>query len=311
MTLPRVSVIICTWNRSHLLEQTLGRLEQIWWPPAGEAELVVVNNASTDRTDEVARAFAARLPLRVVVEPAPGASNARNRGIRETTAPLVLFTDDDVLADREWIAGFLDATERFKSAGVFGGPIEPWFPQAPDPDLVAAFPMLAGGFAGLDHRRDAGPLPPALDVYGANMGFRRQVFDRHSFDPRLGPVHDAMSTNEETRLLDQLRADGIEVVWVPGMRLQHYVSPERMTLSYLIPYTRGLAQGEVRRGGPPDGTQLLGVPRWVLREAAEAKIRYYWHWLMRNRRDALSALRVYTYQAAVAAECRALRREQR
>ncbi len=304
-----VSVVICTWNRAHVLEQTLQRLCEIEWPPAGDAELIVVNNASTDRTNDVLNAFVDRLPLRPFVELQPGASNARNRGIRESRAPHLLFTDDDVLADQGWIMAFLDAVRTFPQAGVFGGPIEPWFPEPPDPDLVAAFPMLGWGFAGLDHRRPIGPLPAPLEIYGANMAFRRDVLTQQSFDPRLGPTHDERSTGEETGLIDQLRARGVEVVWVPRMRLQHYVAPERMTLAYLIDFYRGLGKGNTRRKGPPEGPQLFGVPRWVLRRVAESRIRYYWHTVRGNRRAALSALQEYHFFGSTASECRALHRE--
>ena len=51
-----VSVAICTWNRSALLDRTLASLHQLAIPSAVEWELLVVNNDCSDDTDDVVRA---------------------------------------------------------------------------------------------------------------------------------------------------------------------------------------------------------------------------------------------------------------
>src|SRR5215467_3645713 len=58
---------------------------------------------------------------------------------------------DDVLVDRDWIVEFLNTAKRFPEAAVVGGYIEPWFPASSDPAVLAAFPIAAKGFCGLDH----------------------------------------------------------------------------------------------------------------------------------------------------------------
>ncbi len=126
------------------------------------------------------------------------------------------------------------------------------------------------------------------------MAFRRDALGNDlRFDPRLGPSHGRATTSEETLLIDGLRARGAEVVWVPAMRLRHYVAPERMTLPYLMRFYRDFARGEARRKGPPAGARVLGVPQWVLRQVAEARLRNYWHRVRGHRQAALVALRQY------------------
>ena len=96
-----VTVAICTWNRCDLLEQTLRRLTEVVVPPHVTRDVVVVNNNCTDRTTEVASAFQDALSLRVVFEPTPGLSNARNRALAEARGDYIAWIDDDVLVDRQ------------------------------------------------------------------------------------------------------------------------------------------------------------------------------------------------------------------
>jgi glycosyltransferase involved in cell wall biosynthesis len=304
----RITVAICTWNRAALLRQTLTRLSEVWRPETS-ATLLVVDNGSTDNSRAVAESFSSRLPLRVVQEATPGLSNARNRAVAEATTSHVLFTDDDVLVEDGWLPAFIEAAARYPDAAVFGGPIEPWFPETPDPDMVAAFPALGSGFCGLDHHRPQGLLPAPLEVFGANMGFRRAALGDLRFDSRLGHVHGRLGSSEETTLIDSLRKRSADVVWVPGMRLRHYVAPERMTVPYLLQFYREVARGEARRKGPPEGPRILGVPQWILRQAVQSKVRAHWHGARRNRQASLLAHRQYQYYSGMAVECFLLHRE--
>jgi glycosyltransferase involved in cell wall biosynthesis len=102
-------------------------------PANEEWELLVVNNNSSDATDEVIRAFQGFLPLRRVFEGEVGLSRARNAGVRAATGELILFTDDDVLVAPNWMTAYLDALKLWPDAGYFGGVIRPWFAvEVPD-----------------------------------------------------------------------------------------------------------------------------------------------------------------------------------
>ncbi len=80
----------------------LGRCLAALRPQCGpEVEVVVVDNASSQ---DLAPVRAAWPGLRIVTEPRKGAANARNRGVAETTAPLVAFLDCDCLPAPDWLA---------------------------------------------------------------------------------------------------------------------------------------------------------------------------------------------------------------
>ena len=298
-----ISVAICTYNRAHLLEQTLDRLRSIAQPEGASWELVVVDNASTDRTGEVLSAFSTSLPMRTAYEPTSGLSNARNCALDHVRGDYVLWTDDDVEVEPGWLDALVQGARRFPDATVFGGPVNPWFPEPPDPDFLEVFPALALGFCGVDHRRAAGPLPAGLNINGANMAFHRERTAGLRFNPAFGPTHESVVVGDERNFIDQCRTAGGTVVWLPDLRVRHYVMPQRMSLDYLLRSYHDFALTVTRREGPPAGGRWLGVPRWVVREVVVSKFRTTLLKPLLSRRDYLFALRSYWYNRGVAAEC--------
>src|SRR5262249_47996355 len=113
-----VTVAICTWNRCHLLAQTLTAMIKLRVPAGIAWDVIVVDNNSTDDTKAVTASFGDRLPLRYVLEPELGLCHARNRALTESSAEYIIFTDDDVLVSDDWLEGFCRAAMMFTDAAV-------------------------------------------------------------------------------------------------------------------------------------------------------------------------------------------------
>ena len=224
----------------------------------------MVNNACSDDTSTVVASFAERLPVRETFEPEPGLSRARNRGLRESTGTHVAFIDDDVFVEKGWLTAYADLAEHYPEAAVLAGPVQPYFPATPDPDLVAAFSYLRNGFCGLDHEQPEGVLADPLLPVGANMGFRKAALNGHRFDSHLGRVHASCEGHEDVKFVREVRAQGGTVVWSPDLRVQHYVDPSRMTSAYLARSAQDRARSRIRASGEPPGPRLLGSPLPVL-----------------------------------------------
>ena len=130
-----VSVVVPTLNRSTLLARTL---ESLTAQRADRVayEVIVVDNGSSDDTAAVVRTFVDRMPmLRYCVEQQPGVSSARNRGIAESTAPIVAFIDDDNEADEGWVAAIKAFFDAHPDVDCVGGKIEGRF-AAPPPSWL-------------------------------------------------------------------------------------------------------------------------------------------------------------------------------
>lgn len=241
----RLSLIIPTHNRS---ERLIAALESVIRQdlPAADWECVVVSNNSTD--DTVARFgdFAARYPglnLRLVTEDGPGVSYARNRGIAETSAPLLVFIDDDERINPGFLRAYADFFDAHLDAVVAGGRIiaeyvtgrPAWLSKYTE--MPIANPMDFG-----DAVR---PFPAGRVPGGGNMAFRRSAALRYGgFDPSLGRVGRMLIGGEENDFFERLMRGGETCWYVPGAVMWHIIPPEKLTESYFrrLCYNVGVSQ---------------------------------------------------------------------
>src|SRR5262245_9219454 len=108
MSAPRVeslSVLICTYNRSQLLKQTLDTLQRATPPPNCAVEIIVVDNNSSDDTHDVVgrNATTGQFPVRYLFERQQGKGFALNSGLAIARGDVIALTDDDVLPTRDWL----------------------------------------------------------------------------------------------------------------------------------------------------------------------------------------------------------------
>jgi len=260
----RVSVVIATYNRARLLEGALEALASQVVPEALEWEIVVVDNNSSDATARVITAFASKTttPVRHAFEPRQGLANARNRGIREARGAIVAFTDDDVLPAPDWVAQMAASFERWSADGV-GGRILPRWEAAP-PRWLSGNRGLLDRLAIMDYEGSgllALPLGPQPQVWGANMAFRRELFDRvGDFDTRLGIVGTKLFRDEETDLINRALRLGLKIAYDSTITVFHRIGTDRMQKAYFRKLMFDAGQGRAR-ATPVDGRlSFLGAP---------------------------------------------------
>lgn len=229
MNKPLISVIVCTYNRADLLP---GCLESLAEQSTDKRlyEVIVVDNNSTDATQEIARSFTAEHPnFSVVSESAQGLSHARNRGWREARGEYVAYVDDDAVACPDWVEQMHSFILRRPDAGAFGGPYDA-FSTVPVPDW---FPLEYGR---LDLGDEERPLKIGVEwINGTNMVFRRDLLaECGGFNPELGMLGERVSYGEETRLQMDLASKGIAVHYVPAMKVRHQVAAYKLKLWWLL-----------------------------------------------------------------------------
>ena len=270
----RITVAICTWNRCALLKETLEQVARLAIPNGLEWELLVVNNNSTDATEEVLASFASHLPLRAIMEAEPGLSNARNRAVREATGDYVLWTDDDVLVDERWMTAYCEAFVRWPEAAIFGGNIRPWFEGTPPEWLVRVWSRVASAYASRDLGEESVPLSREVLPFGANFAVRMREQRRYLYDPHLGVRPDSVIGGEETTVIIRMLEDGVTGRWVPSARVRHYIPATRQTIPYLRKYFKGYGEYCALQDAVTNEAKLFGRPRWLWREAFAAEVRY-------------------------------------
>lgn len=273
----KILVAICTFNRAHLLAETLTYMQRLQRPEGVDLRFVVVNNCCTDHTDDVVTANAGTLPLEMVREPKPGLSNARNRAIEVALtggADYIIWTDDDVRPNPDWLVAYTNAIRRNDGVAVLGGLVDPWFEAEPPQWITANWEHLRYAFA----VRDLGPEEHRLDPvkglpFGANFATRVEEQARHRYDPRLGVVKGKRLAGEETVVMKSILAEGHFGLWLPQAKVRHYIERERLTLRYLTRYFYG-AGASASRARVDNSQQLLGRPRWLFGAAVRQSMQF-------------------------------------
>lgn len=259
----KLSTAICTWNRASLLASTLDALSKVDVPSGCEWELVIVDNNCTDDTPSVIESFKSKLPIVAVNEPQQGHSHSRNRAIATVTGDYLIWTDDDVWVDKNWLNAYVDAFQRYPEAAFFGGTIEPRFESDPPKWLEENWQRCAGVFA----TRSFGDEEFAFDEkklpFGANFAIKTELQKQYNYDPRFGRVTDAVVRGyDEIDVLRQLLRDGHTGYWIPAAKLDHFIPTDRMTIDYVRKFYEG--QGET----------------WIVRgQATEPSFQLYMAWV--------------------------------
>ena len=219
---PRISVVVCTRNRPDDLRRCIRAICQLQPAPL---EVLVVDN---DPADERSRQLVLGVPrLRYVVEPRPGLSWARNRGIVDCAGDVIAFIDDDVTVDRRWVGRLQQAFAENPAAGVVTGLVCPseleTLPQA-------QFEFQRGfgrGYApkwfhpARGRRLHWKACETGRFGTGANMAFRRVVFERVGlFATELG-AGTLTQGGEDLEMFYRVIKQGIPVVYEPRALVWH------------------------------------------------------------------------------------------
>ncbi len=254
---PPASVILCTRGRPQQLPSCLRSLMLQQYP---RFELIVVDNGEPrdevedllgDVTAQVRREspdVSTTVTSRVVKEPHPGLSRARNTGLREAQGLVVAFTDDDAEPDPHWLAELWRALATVPGAGCATGLV---LPAALDTPAQLLFEEFGGHSKGRTfHRTVIDPLDPKaqnplypLPAFGAgvSMAFHREILDEiGGFDPALGAGAPA-GGSEDTAVFTQVLLHGYALVYTPDAVVRHHHRPDVPALrAQLAGYGRGL-----------------------------------------------------------------------
>lgn len=224
----RISIVVCTFNRSDVLQGCLESLENQTLDPAC-FEVLIVDNNSTDATKQVGERFVKQNSnFHYCFEANQGLSHARNRGWAEATGDWIGYIDDDAKASRVWLetARKIIVNQR---PDIFGGPYYAFYDSA-----------KPQWFADRYASSEKGPTPRNLNgnefLSGTNIFFRRELLSSiGGFDPNLGMSGAQIGYGEETALMitARKRFPDLEIFYDPSLYVFHLVPPHKMTFAWL------------------------------------------------------------------------------
>lgn len=279
-----VSILMSTFKRAIVLRETLESMAAMQ-PPGCNWELLCVDNSGDQETKSVVAEFKSLLPVRYLVERKRGKNAALNAGIRGARGAVLVFTDDDVTVDEDWLRELKAGFERWPDAAVFGGRIVPRFPTGVAPYELRSI-LTKAAFVEADWGIPEGYYSP-LRVWGPNMAVRSTVFDRgFRFDESVGPSGEDYANGSETSFVLEVARQGFEPVYLPGALVHHRIRPEQMTLKWLKGRAFRAGRGAARRQEIERAKLWLGVPRYLYRAIVEAWIAWAWSSVWRKDESA-------------------------
>jgi GT2 family glycosyltransferase len=234
-----LTVVLPTYRRPEALARALAGLAGQVDPPA--YRLVVVDNDPQPHDPPVVPEGAL-----LVHEPVPGAAAARNRGIAETTTPLLAMLDDDVVPEPGWLRAL--ATPVLEGRADLTGGRVVLDPGVARPRWLAA--GLEGYLTALDLGPDEAALGPDQTLLTASLLTRTALLrEVGGFDPRLGPQGGTQLVGDDVQLVRALRGAGGRARWVPGAVVVHELPASRLRPRWVLQraYLQGRSDWRVDR----------------------------------------------------------------
>jgi len=252
---PFITVAICTRNRASFLEKAVQSvISQI----VSDCEILIVNNASTDNTPQLAAGFVAAYPqIKVITEPELGLSAARNTALSRARGKYLVFLDDDAEAEPGWLDAYRDffLSPPVTNIACVGGavfsrheaPPPAWFRPGSDVLDLGDYPR---------------PFQARAGPWGCNFALHREVsLELGGFDVSLGRKGKSLAAHEESDLIERIWRAGHEVWWLPAARIKHFVSAERLRLGWQLrsQYNQGQSSAVIQLRMAATKSRTLGL----------------------------------------------------
>ena len=250
--MPDVSILVATRNRRESLARFFSVVSSLSDSPSWE--LIVVDNGSTDGTDDLLLSAAARFPVMSIYEGRPGKSRALNRALARARGEIVVFTDDDVIPDPQWLVALYSASQEYPKANIFGGKVVVNYDTLPDwiaksynlKTILASEHDLGGEFRWFG----SGQYP-----VGPNIAVRKHALRGGQFrwPVNLGPGTKIPVGDERAFLVQVSPPEVRERLYVPGSIVRHNPVCTKMSLGgamrrcFLGGYAAGLIVGNEGR----------------------------------------------------------------
>jgi glycosyltransferase involved in cell wall biosynthesis len=227
---PSITICICTFDRYDLLPKAIESALTQSIDPSEFRVMVVDNSPDHKKAREFGQRYESNKRVSYRVEERPGLSNARNIGAQECGTEFIAFMDDDAIASSDWVTGLLAAFRTFgEDVAVVGGRVDPiWEATRP----VWLSDALLGHVSVVNWGGEARIANKSEWFAGTNIAFRTSaIVSAGSFDVRLGRTGNgaALMSNEESVVVNHLRALGKLAVYAPAASVRHLVERKRTT----------------------------------------------------------------------------------
>ena len=198
-----ISVLICTYDRGNLINDTLDALinKQTREPD----EIVVVNGGGTNNCQEILRKWNLRFPKLIVIETENlNLARSRNVGLQYCSGDLILQTDDDARPLSDWIEKIIFFHRKYPEYGVIGGAVF-------DKNIKTLLSLISDviTFPNYSNPREVRNVP------GVNSSYKKRVIKE------IGKYDETLFRGEDVDYNWRAIQKGWKVLFHPEVKVHH------------------------------------------------------------------------------------------
>ncbi|MEQ7798437.1 glycosyltransferase [Pedobacter sp. ASV1-7] len=232
-----ITVILCTFNGAARLPKTIDHLAAQKVSGDLNWELIVVDNASTDRSSEVVKTLweqhnnNPRVSLNLALENTPGKLFAFQKGIALAKYEYFIICDDDNWLKADYVQTAFDILEKNMRIGALGGQAL----AATTSILPYWFKAVQEGYAVGTQAKNTGDVTSKGMLWGAGLSSRTQLYkDMYDDFPSLliDKNDHRILTAEDSEYCLRLVLKGYQLYYDSRLSLHHYIPDGRLTLTY-------------------------------------------------------------------------------
>ena len=271
MAKPGISLILCCYNSTELIGDTLQHIGAQQVPNSLPWEVILVDNNSVDNTAAVAQKIWSSLnvsiPLTVVYEPRPGLCFARNLGFNTANYEYCLFCDDDNWLHHDYVRLAYQIMQGDNRIGVLGGLGEAVFENQPPP----WFEKNKHSYAVGPQAEQSGDVTLTRGyVFGAGAVYRKSVYGKlkkEGFSYLLtGRKGKNVTSGEDAELCYNYVLSGYTIHYSSSLKFKHFIVSKRLTLEYRKKLEASFTQSRV----------VLSLYQYRLFNSAVLQKRFLW-----------------------------------
>lgn len=231
---PKLTIVICTFNRGYLLPETIPTIFQ-QNVEKNRYHVLIVNNNSTDNTQELLESFAKQYEnLSVINEPKQGLGYAKNIGMEKTTTDWIVYLDDDAKVPNDFVKKAINNINNSKFQ-CFGGVYLPWYKYGKPKWFLDRYASNKGKLSEFNTlNKDF--------ISGGIMAIKKSALKKFGgFPTNLGMSGNQIAYGEETLLQIRMRKSGMKIGYDPNWMMYHLVNRYKLSLRWFI--KSGFASG--------------------------------------------------------------------
>jgi len=242
-----ISVVIACHNSSKRLPQTLEHVKQQNVPEHVQWEVIIVDNASTDNTAQIAQSIWGCLQgvsFRIIREPRIGSSYARFTGTQSALYEFVSYIDDDNWVADDWVQTIYEKMTQDPQIGALGGRSEAVF----EIDPPFWFERYKATYAIGKQAEREGEMPIGTLLWGTGAIRKsawQAIIDQGFEHSMVGRKGKQLTSGEDREIVFMLKASGWKLYYTPSLLFYHFIPKERLTWAYVCRSSMGYGPTEI------------------------------------------------------------------